>query len=255
MDSYNTNPEVFQTEPLDAAQLLTEIVNVCKVHGWTRLPANAKPGDILLFHRPGKSPRFRIYISAGIHGNEPGGPSAILELLKENAWPDEIEVYLYPCLNPYGLLHNSHENEQGIDLNFDYREPQAVETQQHIASFKSGMTFDVALCLHENWDATGFFLYETNVGNQSLARKIIMRVAEVCPIDRSEEIRGRAAQNGLIAMSESPEAMEKWSEAHCLLAGKSSLVYTFVVPSNRSLNMRVNAFMKAIRAVLDGLKG
>jgi protein MpaA len=254
MESYNTNPEAFQVEPLDPAKILQEIHTVAQLNGWQREPAKNKSNDFFAYKRTSTSAQKRVYISAGIHGNEPAGPMAILEMLKDNAWPEGMDVFLCPCLNPKGLVSNTRENELGIDQNLDYREPQAPATKLHIDWLNHAPNFDVALCLHENWEATGVFLYETNVGGQSFARKIIMRVAEVCSIDRSPEIRGQPAQNGVVLRLEDAETKPQWSEANFLLGQKTRLIYTLVTPSNRSLSMRVNTFKKAVGAVFDGLK-
>ena len=77
-----------------------------------------------------KSP---IYISTGIHGDEPAGPLAALKLFQENRWPENAEIFLLPCLNPVGFTLNRRENADGVDLNRDYRNPKAAETRAHVA--------------------------------------------------------------------------------------------------------------------------
>ena len=68
----------------------------------------------------------RIYISTGIHGDEPAGPLAALELIQCDAWPADAAVWLCPCLNPAGFALNRREHPEGIDLNRDYRLPQSA---------------------------------------------------------------------------------------------------------------------------------
>lgn len=254
MDAYNTNPAAFQTEPLDPARLLQDIHAGAQMNAWQREPAGSKSDDFFACKRTAKPSTRSVYLSAGIHGNEPAGPMAIREMFKDNVWPEGMDFYVCPCLNPTGLLNNTRENELGLDLNLDYREPQGKETRLHMDWLARTPNFDVAICLHENWEATGFFIYETNFGRNSFARKIMMRVAEVCPIDRSPEIRGLPAENGIVPRQIEPELVPQWSETHFLIAKKTKLVYTFVVPSNRPLSLRVNTFKKAVNAVFEGLK-
>jgi hypothetical protein len=51
-----------------------------------------------------------IYISAGIHGDEPAGPLAVLRLFQDNKWPAHLNLWLIPCLNPLGFVHNRRGN-------------------------------------------------------------------------------------------------------------------------------------------------
>jgi len=34
------------------------------------------------------------------HGDEPAGPLVALQLIQENRWPENAEIFLLPCLNP-----------------------------------------------------------------------------------------------------------------------------------------------------------
>ena len=136
-----------------------------------------------------------VYISAGIHGDEPAGPLAIRQLLEQDHWPAGVSLSVLPCLNPTGFAVNRRENAEGIDLNRQYLQPEAQETVAHINWLKRQPKFDLCLCLHEDWEAHGFYVYELNPdGQPSLAEKIVARVAEVCPIDTSELIEGRPAR-------------------------------------------------------------
>ena len=68
---------------------------------------------------PGPAPR--IYLSAGIHGDEPAPPLAVLEMLEAGAFDPEVDWFVCPFLNPGGMALGTRENPGGIDLNRDYR--------------------------------------------------------------------------------------------------------------------------------------
>src|SRR5690606_28686113 len=133
----------------------------------------------------------RIYISAGIHGDEPAGPLAVRQLVDAAPWPDHAWIYLCPCLNPTGFPRNSRTAASGIDLNRDYRNPQSPEIRAHIAWLQLQPMFDLTLCLHEDWESAGFYLYELNpMRLPSLAPTSLDAVRRVCPIDPSPMIDG-----------------------------------------------------------------
>jgi hypothetical protein len=197
-----------------------------------------------------QKPEVRIYISTGIHGDEPAGPLAALKLLQENYWPEDAEIFLLPCLNPIGFTLNSRENSSGIDLNRDYRNPKSAEVRAHIAWLERQPKFDFYFCLHEDWESHGFYLYEPNFNEKfSLAEKIIATVEKVCPIDRSEMIEGRPAKNGIIRPTVLPERLD-WPEAFYLITHKTRQGYTLEAPSDFPLAIRVNALVAAVKAAL-----
>ena len=106
-----------------------------------------------------------------------------IELLEANHWPD-AHLSILPMLNPGGLTRNTRENEQGIDINRDYRHFRTPEAQVHADWLARQPGFDLTLLLHEDWESNGFYCYELNPGRHpSLAGSMIHAVSAVCPID------------------------------------------------------------------------
>jgi hypothetical protein len=77
---------------------------------------------------------------------------------------------------------------------------------------------------------------------------MIARVAEVCPIDRSEVIEGRPAAGGIIRPDLDPRTRTQWAEAFYLITHKTRLSYTLEAPSDFPLTTRVNALVAAVNA-------
>ncbi len=250
----------YQGEPIDIRQVLGKVKEVAERTGWKRdsisvVNAGAtQEVELLAYHRASKASLHRVYLSTGIHGDEPAGPVAILQLLKDNVWPGGVDIFLCPCLNPTGFPLSRRENALGIDLNRDYRDFKSEETRHHVEWLKRKPRFDVTLCLHEDWEAKGFYLYELNPdGQPSFAKKIISRVAEISPIDRSPVIDGWPAENGVINPHKDPFDRPQWPEALYLITNKTRLSYTLETPSSLPLETRVTAQVKAVRAVLDSI--
>jgi hypothetical protein len=163
---------------------------------------------------------------------------------------------LCPCLNPTGFDLNRRENSHGIDLNRQYLHPTAADTQAHIAWLERQPTFDLCLCLHEDWESHGFYIYELNPDNRpSLAEPIVRRVAEICPVDASEIIEGRPAKSGIIRPSVDPRSRPDWPEAFYLLTHKTRLSYTLEAPSDFALSIRVAALVAGINTALQLISG
>lgn len=248
-------------ERIDITRILSDCVEAARSYGWNveEIPVNGKQSLLALTRHaqaathlspgPGRTPR--VYISTGIHGDEPAGPVAARQLLQENAWPLQFDIWLFPCLNPEGFRVNRRENNEGLDLNRQYLQPTAAETRAHVAWLERQPSFDLCFCLHEDWESHGFYVYELNPDNQpSLAEHMVQRVAEVCPIDLSDSIEGRPAHQGIIRPSLDPRSRPDWPEAFFLLTRKTRLSYTFEAPSDFPIALRVAALVTAVQAGL-----
>lgn len=248
----------YHGETIDIHARLREIELAAPPLGWTSevFHEDSDCKWLALRRQPSihSQPAIRIYISAGIHGDEPAGPLAALKLLRGNHWPENAEIVLLPCLNPIGFLANRRENAGGIDLNRDYRHSRAAEVRAHIAWLERQPRFDLYLCLHEDWESHGFYLYEQNPdGKVSLAEIIVGQVGKVCPIDPSEIIEDRPAQNGIIRPNLKPQERPDWPEALYLISHKSRQGYTLEAPSDFPLDTRVAALTAAVMAAVDAL--
>jgi Predicted deacylase len=245
-------------ETIDIDAVLSDCLAAAKTHRWAieEIPVPSKPSLFALTRSPSGNTHdaARIYISTGIHGDEPAGPLAVRQLLQENQWPENASLSLIPCLNPTGLRLNRRENDQGVDLNREYLDTKAPETLAHINWLSRQTSFDLCMCLHEDWESDGFYVYELNPDNRpSLADHIVAQVAEVCPLDLSEIIEGRPAQRGIIRPSVDPRSRPQWPEAFYLLTYKTRLSYTLEAPSDFPLPTRVAALVAGVHAALAAL--
>jgi predicted deacylase len=253
----NKNHGGYHGETIDIRTVLREVETAAQKYGWTSETFERQNDfNLLALHRQPPStltpqPSTRIYLSTGIHGDEPAGPLAALRLLQENQWPANVELWFCPCLNPMGFVLNRRANDKGIDLNRQYRHLEAAETRAHIAWLERQPQFDLCLCLHEDWESHGFYVYELNPENRpSLAETMIARIAEVCPIDPSEIIENRPARNGIIRPNLDPHTRPQWAEAFYLIVNKTRLSYTLEAPSDFPLTTRVNALVAGVNAAL-----
>ncbi len=258
MQRLGKNHGGYRGETIDIRATLREVETTAHLQRWNHEIFHEQDElKFLALHRPCHhgAPRGRIYISAGIHGDEPAGPLAALRLLQENQWPENVEIFLLPCLNPIGFTLNRRENAAGIDLNRDYRNSKSAEIRAHFAWLERQPKFDFYLCLHEDWESHGFYLYEQNPDHKiSFAEKMIEAVKQVCPIDLSEIIEDRPAKNGIIRPNLNPHERPDWPEALYLISHKSRQGYTLEAPSDFPLATRVNALVAAVNAAIGFAK-
>ena len=199
-------------------------------------------------------PRPRVYLSAGIHGDEPAAPLALFRLLENGFFDGRCVWFLCPLLNPSGIARGQRENSTGHDLNRDYRSLQTVEVRAHVDWLRWQPNFDLTLCLHEDWETRGFYLYEINADRRpSLAGPMIEVVGRICPIEEAAVIDGRPAQGGIIRPDVDPAKRELWPEAIYLHAHHTRLGYTLESPSALALEERIAAQLAAVSAAVAGL--
>jgi len=238
---------------IDIHQVLRDDLAAARQFGWQIEEIQVSDNlDLLAFKRVLEAPRKRLYLSTGIHGDEPAGPLAVRQLMGENNWPDDADIRICPCLNPTGFPLNRRENADGVDLNRDYRHLRSAEVRAHVAWLNQQPNFDLALCLHEDWESHGFYVYEVNPDHEpSLGEKMMQAVSRVCPIDFSSVIEDRPAQGGIIRPDIEPAKRPQWPEALFLVTNKTRHSYALEAPSDFPLPTRVAALATAVRVVLQ----
>jgi hypothetical protein len=235
----------YHGETIDIQWVLQQMDQAIAGKNWVRDP------EFFALRRPNPAAHVCVYISTGTHGDEPAGPLAALRLLQEDVWPQDAALWFCPCLNPTGFPHNRRENAAGIDLNRDYRHLISTEVRAHVAWLQRQPAFDIALCLHEDWESNGFYLYELNPENRpAFAEKILDAAAQHCPVDTSPLIESWPAQNGVIRPQLIPTDRPQWPEALYLITHKTRQSYTLEAPSDFPLPARVSALVAGVRAVL-----
>ena len=241
---------------LDPLAFAPRIQDAARAAGFRLEPFGEIAGVPLLAltkRAPGVRPR--IYLSAGIHGDEPAPPLALLHSIERGVFDARAVWFLCPLLNPVGFLRRTRENADGLDLNRDYKALRSLEIQAHARWLQRQPNFDLALCVHEDWEAKGFYLYELNPARRaSLAPAMLGAVARVCALETATTIDGRCiAEPAIIRPVDDPLLRESWPESIYLRAHHTRLSYTIETPSSFPLEQRVAAHCAAIEAAISNL--
>lgn len=221
-----------------------ELIELARLRGFKvqNLELQGCP-DIIVFQRKASSGTApKVYLSSGIHGDEPAGPLAVLELLEEDALSGDLDWTLFPLLNPWGVENGKRENQHGIDLNRDYNVRQSREIRAHVNWLEQYPTpYDLYLSLHEDWETTGFYLYEINTSKHPSLALPLLQVAEtILPLEKGPEVDGHKLNRpGLIAHRDEPDEPDGWPEAIYICKRTPLRSYTFETPSSAPLDLRV----------------
>jgi hypothetical protein len=217
--------------------------------------ADTAAGPLQAWERAGDGPR--VYLSGGIHGDEPAGPLALLDLMIGGFFSGNIHWLVCPALNPTGLSASTRDNADGIDLNRDYLKIRTREVAAHHEWLSQRPPPDLFLSLHEDWETSGFYLYEINLGPDlpQRARRILDAVKPWFPPENAPEIDGHTPREaGWIYHAAEPDLPEGWPEAIHMANIGCPLSFTFETPSRAALADRIAAHRAAVDAALDTIR-
>ncbi|CAB4243336.1 Deacylase [Methylacidimicrobium sp. AP8] len=242
----------------DPACIHRRAIALGRLLGWRRtilLRIGNDPVEVLCSRElGGRKGRPHVFLSAGIHGDEPAGVEALLSYFEQKPrWVSEFSFTVVPLLNPWGLRHNSRLNEQGLDLNRSFHRSDLPLIRELHALYDRRGPFDLALLLHEDYDACGIYLYETGrSGEAGFGEEILSRVSSWCPVDPRDRIEGRKHRNGILTRPLRKKWLEKIGlpEAAYLHFQGCRRVFTIETPSEFDVGLRVKAHMEAIDAAL-----
>lgn len=130
-----------------------------------------------------QAPR-RVLITGGMHGDEPAGVEAVLQFLERDNTTllKNFSFLVIPCINPYGYVHNTRETLDGIDINRAFETDDVAEVA--IVKKALGQTqFSLAVDFHEDYDATGFYLYEGKRDEKYIGPRLAAAAKAIGPLD------------------------------------------------------------------------
>ena len=113
--------------------------------------------------------------------------------------------------------------------------------------------------LHEDVDASGYYLYELRQEPPFIGERIVKAVSRVIPINRKKLIDGAQATGfGLIRRAASIEALKRrrrWPMAYHLFVNCTGHILGSETPVHFPLEQRATAHHVALRTALQGIVG
>ena len=218
-----------------------------------KLEPFAQAGDFTLYYlqtRPSAaSKKGGIYVSAGIHGDEPAAPEGLVQWAERHlpaiARANKLPVMLFPCLNPFGLTHNQRTDEHGTDLNRVFREEDLTPVKE-LKALLAGRRFDLAITMHEDFDAQGVYLYELRRLHRSWGEELLAAVADLLPFETRHTVDGRRFQRGVLSMRYALGKVPGYPEAIWLYKQHARRAYTQETGSEFSLQLRVQTQVRLL---------
>jgi len=209
----------------------------------------------------------KILLSAGIHGDEPAGPHAVLALLQkisngEIVFPN-INLDIFPLINPSGFLRRTRTNQQGIDLNRCFASGHPPNEIRLMMDFLKNREYDLSVEFHEDVDTKGFYLYEHQPINvvDSMSNEWGEEITRLLreqgfPINESPVIEGMPALHGVISPKRKRRSFFRrhgWPQAFYMHKHGTKRTLTLETPPCLSIDdrakMHIEVFLFAVNKV------
>ena len=189
-----------------------------------------------------------IYLSAGVHGDEPAAVLGLIEWAEKNITLIARHPFLIiPVFSPWSFAHNRRHDADDHDPNRNFNIP-AYGFMQSWQNFIGDRKLRLALTLHEDYDANGNYVYELSNRNEFRAEAYLTAASQTIPPDTGKTIEGMSANNGIIRRKRGIPDMPGQPEAIVLHVAGAKVTMTFETPSEYSLFDRARAHTQFIDA-------
>jgi hypothetical protein len=101
-----------------------------------------------------------VHLCAGVHGDEPAAPWALLSLVRDGLLDRRFAYRIWPCANPSGYRLGTRANAEGADVNRSFGKGGTTPEARAIVTALRDRRFELSIDLHEDFEAEGFYLFE-----------------------------------------------------------------------------------------------
>lgn len=121
----------------------------------------------------GEIGRPLVTLTAGVHGDEPAGPWALLSIVRDGLLDPRFAYRAWPCTNPSGYSAGTRANAEGQDINRTFSSGGISPEARAIISVNRERRFVLSIDLHEDYEADGCYFYEAQVDGPPLAPALV----------------------------------------------------------------------------------
>jgi hypothetical protein len=202
------------------------------------------------FAGPNSRDPIRVGIFAGIHGDEPAGPLALVEFLRalvaEPAVAENYLIHAYPICNPTGFEKCTRVSAAHCDLNREFWKTSGQPEVQLIERELRERHFHGLIQLHADDTSDGIYGFvRGHTLSENLLKPALAAAASILPRNINAQIDGFAAKEGII-----------YDAYEGILAAQPQIEpvpfeLILETPHHAPLTKQVEALVVAMRTVLE----
>jgi protein MpaA len=194
-------------------------------------------------------PPIKVGLFAGIHGDEPAGILALIDLLQELELDPSLlrayQLWIYPVCNPTGYEDGTRHSRSELDLNRQFwRGSEAPEIALLESELRSRQLHGI-ISLHSDDTSEGLYGFVRGATlTEQLMKPALAAAEKALPRNQREQIDGFHAVEGIIragyggVLSAPPEATPAPFEI------------VLETPASAPLNLQRRSFVLAIKEIL-----
>jgi hypothetical protein len=194
-------------------------------------------------------PVVRLAIFAGIHGDEPAGVHALVDLLKEleaNPWLGRAyRIHIYPLCNPTGYEDGTRFSRSGKDLNREFwrgsLEPEVGIIERELLLNK----FHGIISLHSDDTSDGVYGFvRGHTMTEHLLKPALAAAEAELPVNQAQIIDGFHAVEGIIQTA--------YDGILCAPPGSTPAPFEIILesPHHAPMDAQRRAFVLALSEIL-----
>lgn len=201
------------------------------------------------FHGPNSSDPIRIGVFAAIHGDEPAGALAAIELMRELSNAPEVaesfQIQVYPVCNPTGYEDDTRHSRHGRDLNREFWRLSAEPEIEILEHELRTQRFSGIIQLHADDTSDGIYGFvRGHTLTENLLRPALFEAGKILPRNVLSTIDGFAARDSII-----------YDQYEGILAAPAQMEpvpfeIVFETPHLAPMDLQVRALVVAVRTIL-----
>lgn len=200
-----------------------------------------------------------VFISAGIHGDEPAGIHAVIRFLNNDLhrYVDRFNFVVFPCLNPTGFDAGMHNTASGMNINDHFGKQsddvvvRAIETK--IKSFAPSVVLSFDLHEDNSGDQLGCYVYEMISKTTDHIAHRVLEVLAPTDICQQPEIYGETNTNGVIEQNVDESQTALGGLHGYLKAHGAQHVMVIETPSAWPLEKRIQTQLAMIQRGIESI--
>lgn len=214
----------------------------------------------LLCAEKGSASAPLVALAAGVHGDEPAAPWALLQLFEENGLTGGYAYRIWPCTNPSGFANGTRANAEGQDVNRTFGRGGQSPEARAILTANRDRKYALSIDLHEDCDANGFYCYE--YGANSLGRVAVdavraagFPVQDLAGCDLGAPFETMQLDDGVVRPDAQGEAVSLGGLSYSLslIRHAAAIALTFESPAQLRWSDRITIHGIAVKAALEAL--
>jgi len=201
-----------------------------------------------------------LYLSTGVHGDEPAAVWGLLEWAEANEKVLRREtIMILPCVNPWGFANNVRLDSKGRDLNRMFQN-KTLPFFRAWRKFVGNQQFRLALNLHEDYDGQGVYIYELTGRGMKVSERILDQTESIIPRENRSKVDGQRMNKAVIRRSGNMRRVVEerlkggYPEAIYLYLNHTKVALTFETPSEFAFHERVRAQMDFIAGAMKSVE-